>query len=394
MRPTNNNVQIIGTSGSGKSYWIVDWLAKEILPYTRSRIITNLPLGIVPDDHMEPPNFLGETFVDRLSAVAGFDLSDRVFFVGAETSSRWKNGQGGPWELGIVKLPQSTYLILDEFSDICHKFHDRKLTQQWINWFGKARHLRCFNLCITQTKKKVPPQILAEFSEIWQFSQTSSKIVPGLNVPEGDLDQFRSKFLGESIATTQVIVRTDEGGTIKALRDCPVFRTTRRSAGYRLYDSFSSPDLDEDHAEDDDAIEGADLEPWQTHNWLELLGWFSRRNPGALFKLGFFIVLFIIAGMYVFGVIDVFPSKTESAKKKLPSLKILSKASETVGDDPVSDYRPQGVVGFVGGREWVVNGDRRGLFDPSSEGEDIEPEPDFRAAQKESGSGSSGSAKR
>lgn len=285
MRPTQNNVFVSGSSGSGKTYYFVDWIVHDLIPWGNSTIVTNFPLGVVPSSHFDPPKFDGETFVDRISKYTRQDCSERIVVLDDETQRRWEAGQGGPWEL---ELSGEVFLILDEFAGFCRVGMDDRQKDKWIDWLAKARHRNVHNLMISQSSQKIPRNVFLEFGEKWQLSDTAAQMIPGLFCAEGDVYQLVSKLIRTEYAKTQCMVRLNEGGTWTGKDEMPVKRVTRSRKIFRLYDSFSSPEVGGESSNRS--------KEWEVLSWPSLIVWFADRNPRAVLVVFAYVLFFSLVG--------------------------------------------------------------------------------------------------
>ena len=286
MRPTQNNVFISGSSGSGKSYFIIDWICHDLIPWGNATIITNLPIGVVPQSHFEPPNFEGETFVDRIVKHTRQECADRFVVLDDETLEAWENAEGGPWDLELP--PGEKYLILDEFANYCSiglQEKNRDTFERWTKWLAKARHANCHNLMISQNSQKIPRRIFAEFGEKWQMADTGSFVVPRLNCLEGDVNQLVSKALRTEYAVTQCKIRINEGGTWTDADELPIYRVRRSRKIFRLYDSFSAPEIGGESSNR--------TKEWEVFSWPRMMAWFASRNMGAVLLIASYLAFFL-----------------------------------------------------------------------------------------------------
>lgn len=358
MRPTSNNVLMTGSSGSGKSYFITDCIVRDWLPYSPATIITNLPVGLVPEDHFCPPKYEGETFIERISEYSGIDASNRLKLIDADMLRKWELGRGGPWDL---EIGTSTYLIVDELALYCHMNLDPEVLQKWIDWLGHARHANVRNLFITQTLQKVPRPIHYEFGERWQFMDTANE--PGMyGVAEGDWNQLLSKWKKFEVGSTQCIVRNNEGGTYTQRKGVEPFRVRRIREVFELYDSFNAP------TDDADGVPRTFL--FEILTWRQLLGWFMGRNRWFCFKVMMFFMFVFGFGFYRFGdqifergkdVQQVEAIKEGEVVAAIPQVKRRERKSDDVR-----------VIGHVGRLGFAVRGNARMLvLSPKGEGERV-----------------------
>lgn len=378
LRPTQNNVLLKGTSGCGKSYFLVDWIVSDILPFSDATIITNLPLGLVPETHFAPPKFEGETFLDRIYEQVPRGQG-RIELLTLEDLEPWRNGSSGPWDLDVTG---ETYLIVDEFADYCHVHHKQAALMQWIEWFAKARHKNVWNIVSPQNDRKIPQKIKIEFGERWQLSDTAGHEM-AFGILEGDFNQVISKVIGRDVSATQVIVRTDEGGTLSA-KGRP-HRISRHPSGYRLYDSFSAPVVGQDgHSRS---------KPWERLSWPLFMSWFIARNKWFVIKaFAFFSACWLLFSLDA----SAFQSREDKGRVEDVGFEKFAGESGQGGSDSrepvVADAPPAAVkVGRVGDRGFFVLGVSRGLHESDGESFRERVGSSFRAGS-ESGRSTRGAA--
>ena len=346
MRPTQNNVLAIGPSGSGKTYFFVDWIVREVIPFTKAKIVTNFPFGLVNEDHFKPPQFDGETFVDRMTDRTGIDCASRIELIDVDVLERWRAGQGGPWD---IETNGETFFLIDEIALYLHMDQSKDCIIEWRNHFGHARHYNCWNICITQTTQKLPRNVLYEFGERWCFSDTAPH-EGAFGVSHGDWNTLLSKVFQREVGATQCLVRLNEGGTYSQRKDAKPFEVARRTSGFELYNSFSATTAEH---------EGDSREKlWERLSWFQLLRWFVSRNRWFMLKLVFSGFVCLLG----FVVLQWLSSVNESAEEKPVSGQSLEVRKRDVRKSKIevgSGNRGPAFVGRVGGFGFAVDGKRR-----------------------------------
>jgi len=123
-QPTTTRSVILvttGEAGSGKTYVrAARFLVDVFLPDSTGVHYSNFPLGLVPDNHSNPPAFEGESFVDRIAArlvKQGHELDEvksRVHLIPKAELDLWEAGTSGPWNY-FSDLPLThAHIAIDE----------------------------------------------------------------------------------------------------------------------------------------------------------------------------------------------------------------------------------------------------------------------------------------
>lgn len=279
--PQNNNVLVLGSSGSGKSFITVQWMIDQLLPFTDSVIVTNIEL-----DRDAIALHVEEKTKGELLAL---DVRDRLRILGDDVLDKWKmigDFESGPWDLD---LPPNSVLIIDEIGNYAHAKSPSKHQAKWSNYLGDARHLRVQNILITQNGIKLSDFVIAECSERWLMSSRSGIREPITGVCIGDLEQLAARFTGQLVGRTGFIQELNPGGGrwervgAKNPDGSPNKKYTpkqfvRNPKYFEFYNSFSKTDSDGKSAKERGVARGFEYK-LPRHKFY---AWFVRRNKRFL----------------------------------------------------------------------------------------------------------------
>ena len=292
MRSTETGFNIsflCGPPGTGKSFYLVRWIVWHLLPETKCRIITNLPLNV---------DAIVEAVAKRTGRPAD-EYRKRLELLPAARLSTWSTPAGskndpGPWDLFDAQAAAEDgesnvagcRFILDECHLYCDK-EDRKSQKVWKAWLGEARHQGWAGIVFaSQHPSKVGDAITKHAELHFSLTKMDRDRVAGLGIPWSDVYQVKAAIVGEYSVPIRCVERhvSDNksivGHTESFLLDARVFP---------FYRSASLPG--------GGAVEGSievEKQEWQKRNLFTfardvdsagrshivgpLLWWFLRRN--------------------------------------------------------------------------------------------------------------------
>ena len=139
-----------GTPGTGKSFLRCPvFLINEFLPDSEGVHWSNFPIGLVNEDHLHPPAYEGETFIERIAAhVAGKtgrpaeSYEKRMQLIPEEELKKWETGESGPWEFFRDKDLSGAHIAIDECHNFIGRKHDKKHREKWQAWLGDGGRRR------------------------------------------------------------------------------------------------------------------------------------------------------------------------------------------------------------------------------------------------------------
>lgn len=199
MKSTHTRFAIVfscGAPGSGKSYaWTRD-VIDRLINDANVIITTNLPLNIAEI----------AVYVASKTAQTVDEVTRRIDLIDREVLSRWKKGNGGPWELAEKGLSNGRDFILDECHNYCSK-RQKARHQQWEEWLGEARHESWRRIVfITQDESKVGAPIKDHAELRYELTNSEMRRDPYLRIPMAYWYELAASFSGEyraSIALTE-----------------------------------------------------------------------------------------------------------------------------------------------------------------------------------------------
>ena len=282
-----------GESGSGKSYALVRWVTETFLKEPDGRFISNLPLGVVPEDHSFPPEYEGETFIDRIAVRASQlhggqpeDYVDRIVLIPEEVLKTWRSGESGPWDYFSEWDETGNHLLIDEFHNFCGMGASTELKSKYGELFGELRHWGWDARLCSQNLGKIPMEIRREAGAHELCRNTEKDVDPLFGIYLEDWYTLKAGFTGSYKSHVQV--RTREGAINTPSKDSWKEAFTYELEGYyfSLYDSFSAPQKG--------GIKGkAKKRQHERLSKKKLVIWFVVKNFGKLFSR-FAVALFIL----------------------------------------------------------------------------------------------------
>lgn len=271
----------VGPAGSGKSFRrCAHFIINEFLPEHDGVHWSNFPLGTVPDDHSYPPEYEGETFIDRIAnraaAMHGLDeekLHSRIQMIPQEELKRWETGESGPWDFFEGKNLQDAHIAIDEIHNFLDPQAPQKQKQAWRQWLGEIRHQGATVEFISQSDQKIAIELRRESAMLIELQNTETLRDPVFRIELGDWYELRAMLLRRYSSGVQETVS----------RSAVKGRGSRISRKYfvldpwyfQFYDSYSKPQKGGNKGR-------AQRRQWQRRNPLSLLAWFVGRNMPKL----------------------------------------------------------------------------------------------------------------
>ncbi|MEM8709466.1 MAG: zonular occludens toxin domain-containing protein [Planctomycetota bacterium] len=290
-----------GEAGSGKSFArCAQFLLDRYLKDHDGVHWSNFPLGEVPEDHKVPPEYEGETFVDRLAASAsklhGLDeevLRGRVQLIPEGELARWRSGESGPWEFFEDRDLQDAHIAIDE----CHNYVPAKgnaqMRQRWQEWLGEIRHQGATVEFISQALMKVAKEIRDEAGLHIEVKNTETERDPFFGIELGDWYELRAGFLTRRYSSC--VMERERRSASGVGRFWTAKRIFPLDPWYfRFYDSFSAPQKGGNKGR-------AQRRQFERRSRLGLLGWFVANNFARLAaRLAFLAAVgWLLFGQYV-----------------------------------------------------------------------------------------------
>lgn len=268
-----------GASGSGKSYArCAVFLVDDFLVNEDGHVWTNFPIGPVPSDHTFPPQFEGETFIDRIAETVAEkrgchpdDVRERLHVIPADVLKSWIEMESGPWDYFADKDIDGAHIALDEIHNYYAQGSLRAWKKQWQAWLGEVRHQGASAELLTQSPGKVAREAMNEIEVRYLFTNSATNRDPIFKILIGDWYELRAGILRLPYRVRCWVSeqKNHDGKWVTQLRsNFPVDR-----AYYRYYDSFSRPQKGGSKGK-------AQVRPHQKYGPARLLAWFFFRNMG------------------------------------------------------------------------------------------------------------------
>jgi len=298
---------VTGSPGSGKTYWVVMRLVKEILPvFTNVRVITNVPIFWWEDpDRVEVMEFEsgwippGDTLEERLE-----------------------------WGRDAI-------IIVDE----CQEVLSKESSQDWKEILGKARKRNTRWVLMTQSKENIYKWV----------DDLAGEWVESLNC-----GSLRDKVLGFRIEDLQELWAKLTGKWVESFEKTTYVKKQRRWKSTSVYREFFNPAIGDRY----DTKQGADVDEqggavveraYKRLSWLKLLYVVGVRNaqviPLAVLRIGLPVGMLAASCVWMAGGVGwLFWSKPETpvltvaeraVKAKLESVPVVVPAAAVA---PAADH--------------------------------------------------------
>jgi len=345
-------------AGSGKSYVrCARFLVDQFLIEGDGRHISNFPIGEVPAHHPFPPEYEGETFIDRIAeSVAKSrkcdpqEIKDRLELIPEEVLATWRDETSGPWEyFGEADL-SGAHIALDEIHNYCGSKASRAHKGKWSKWLGEIRHRGATVEMISQHEAKIASEIKHEAGGWIQVVKKDDELDPFFGIHLGDWYELRAKFLTGKYTScvAQIELRDQAGRKVKN----SVRRWWMTPDYFRFYDSHNAPQSGSGSGT------AAEKKQFERRSALGLLRWFVFRNLPQVFTRVLMVAVFmwLIPGGGLTTLLKTFVSsmgtftkskQLTAAKDELQSPAPLAPETksvrrELVADDPVGSGAPIG----------------------------------------------------
>ncbi|MDR2641582.1 MAG: zonular occludens toxin domain-containing protein [Planctomycetaceae bacterium] len=361
---------IVGKPGSGKSYYSVKWIIRELTDYCvferdhneqfERVIYTNLILNVdLINDYIS--NSIG-SFVD-VSKYLFF--MDNDFFFDVDRCLKVVNRKRW-WQ----DIPEGAFCFIDEVhhylgSDSSRE--DKEYFESFRNYISTHRHFKHDHVFITQHSDSIHRSVLCMAADAYHIINIKNKVVPILNIPFSDFDVVKESF-GVKSQYIQVLYGNYLSRSFK--RES-VFYEILVPSIFVLYRSHT---LTSGVSEDRPSLK---LSPFRAILWF-----LGRHGFSLLFKIGFCVLCFFLAWRLLISIPDLFggflkfdsetkvESKLESPKSELPKLEsnVFNKKNESfegkkVVDDKILGCVSGGVITFSGikkiGDSIFIDGEKR-----------------------------------
>ncbi len=281
-----------GASGSGKSYFrCARFLVDEFLYIEDGPVWSNYPLGLVPESHLYPPKYDGETFADRIAeAVAKKrkcepeQVKKRINTIPDSVLKSWVAGDSGPWDFFRDKDLAGAHIAIDEI----HNYYSRKSSRAWKGkwqaWLGEVRHQGATAECLTQSPGKIAKELYDECEIRLMLTNSATTRDPIFGILIGDWYELRSGIFGLPHRTRTWLSEQKQHDGRWLIQSRRVFTVDK--AYWRFYDTFSAPQAGGRSGK-------ARSKPHESLGRLALLLWFWRRNFSRLIVKGSVVLLIL-----------------------------------------------------------------------------------------------------
>lgn len=280
-------------AGSGKSYVrCARFLVDDFLRDTDGVHISNFPIGLVPDHHPHPPQYPGETFIDRIAeAVAKArkcdpqEIKQRLEIIPEEVLEKWRDERSGPWEYFADQDLTGAHIAIDEIHNYCGSKASRAHKGKWSKWLGEIRHRGATVEMISQHESKIATEIKHEAGGLIQVVKKDDELDPLFGIHLGDWYELRAKFLtGKYTSCVAQIEKRDEAGKWKVNS---VRRWWMTPDYFRFYDSHNAPQSGSG------AGTAAPKKEFEKRSALGLIRWFVFRNLPQVFTRALMVSVFL-----------------------------------------------------------------------------------------------------
>ncbi len=226
---------LTGTPGSGKSYAMARYLVTERLPNSEAKILCNLPLDV---------DAIAEHVAEKKGCTAD-EVAERIVILEPERLKRWKQGNGGPWEL-VQELGNGDAgmggwdFILDECHNFCKRSQSKRMPM-WEEWLGEVRHEGWASmLFISQDEAKVGKPITMHAEIRVELTNSATRRDPWFRIPLGDWYELAASFTGSYESRTwKTEYRKVAGKWSRKAEHSEVFGID--PFYFQFYQSFSKP---------------------------------------------------------------------------------------------------------------------------------------------------------
>lgn len=289
--------------GGGKSYIrCARELVDHFLVETDRRFITNFPIGRVPDHHPFPPQYEGETFIDRIAAEVAkkrrcevAEIRDRIEMIPEHVVKTWVDGTSGPSEYFANRDIQNSHIALDEMHVYAGKFAKTNVRDQWAKFLGEIRHRGATIELITQAEDKLAKELINDIGAKLQIVKKDDEREPFFGILMGDWYELRAGFLTGSYTSCVAELEFRDGVDKKGNSVWKLNRVRRwwmTPDYFRFYDSHNAP-----HSGKGTGA-SSELKEFQKRTKLGLLKWFVLRNfePLAIRLVGTVLVFWLLLG--------------------------------------------------------------------------------------------------
>lgn len=287
-----------GVSGSGKSYTrCARFIVNEWLPDHDGVLFTNYPIGLVPDDHPFPPNFPGETFIDRIAELAEKrhkipqdETRLRLHLIPEEELRRWMEGSSGPWRYFRDLDLNGAHIAIDEIHNFCPEHASSHIKRQWGTWIGELRHQGCTVEFLTQHLNKLAKTVKQEADFGIKCKSTKQDLDPFFRIPLGDWYELIAAFTRKySFAFVELHQAKNDNNRWET-RERKVFPAEPKY--FALYDSHSAPHKG--------GVKGTKQKhQYERRSRLGVVLWFFARHP---FTIGIrFAFIAFLCWLFLFG---------------------------------------------------------------------------------------------
>lgn len=265
-----------GESGSGKTLYACRLLLDDWLPRNDGVHYSNLPLGVVPENHSTPPEFPGQTFIDRIAGAAlrrhGVPLEDtrrRVQLIPEVVLKAWAEGTSGPWDYFSAVDLNGAVLFIDEIHNYCGPGSSKAHVNKWLLFTGDLRHRGAQLVVMSQAEAKIPVELRREAGTRVEVWNAESDRDPFFRIQNADWYELIASVRGAYVSKYCVVERAGGSTGRGKPRDWVKYRVDPYF--FQFYDSYSAPAQGGRKGE-------AQKREYQKRGKLSLLSWFVLKN--------------------------------------------------------------------------------------------------------------------
>ena len=264
-------------------------------------------------------------YVDKIAEYCNVSKEyahERIKLIPKEEIVRWKHEQSGPWEFFKGKDITGSHIKIDEVHKVCNTAHKKDHIKNWSDWLGELGHNKARFSGISQAFAKFHKRIRDEMEVHVVITNLRNRKVPLLGILMWDFYMLLHCCFLPFPRGCQIVHRVLEpDGKFKAVdtRICVFDKKL-----FKLYDSFSAPIGEEDHAKVSDI-----KEEYELYSRPVLFLRVIMRNKFAL--LSSLFVLYVLywlltggLGRFIGGAIDIMGSSSSHMQRTSEPENILS----------------------------------------------------------------------
>lgn len=255
---------IIAPARTGKTYYMTRWIVTYLIPQTKKKIVTNLPLKLqeIADYCFKKFRVPVETTISRITLIprevemnwknngkrsyAELTPEQQAGFTNDGANEYGNTEQfvyDGPWLYFKDSDLDGSVLILDEVHNFCGMNVNKIVSERWLKFLGELGHRKCVFRGITQSYSALGPGIKAQLTSRYLIKNSSLDRLPFVGVTLYEVQMLLKAFFGIPFYQPILIVRVkrDEINSRRTVRDESCDRCLMTPEIFNLYDSFNKP---------------------------------------------------------------------------------------------------------------------------------------------------------